>query len=81
MRDVTDEVRYGFSLYPFAAIIAVGVLLSSTGPTLLQTLLSTAGISSQAVMLTGILVAQLLGWIVAAAGLFGALKTVLDDTQ
>lgn len=83
MRDLVDEIRYGFSLYPFAIVIAVGVFLSGTGPTLFQSL--TAGIRGvpfyRLILLAGILALQLLGAVIAAAGAFGALYTVIRDSK
>lgn len=81
MKDFSDEIRYGFSLYPFAVIIAVGFLLSSTGPVVLQALmpgLATPG--ANVALVTSIIALQLLGAVVAAAGFFGALYRIMEDT-
>lgn len=83
MRDLVDEIRYGLSLYPFAIVIAVGVFLSGTGPTLFQSL--TSGIRGvpfyRIILLGGILGLQLIGAVVTAAGAFGALYTVIRDAK
>jgi len=81
MRDYSESIAYGFSLYPFAIVIALGFMMVNTGPTLLQTLLSNLGVSLAGVALAGILVLQLLGTVIALAGLFGALYRVIRDAK
>lgn len=83
MRDLLDEIRYGFSLYPFALVIAAGVLISGTGPALFQSLMS--GMSGiplyRIVLVLGMLTLQVLGVVTTAAGAFGALYTILQDAE
>lgn len=83
MAQLSYEVRYGFGLYKFALLIAVGIFVSRTGPTILQTF--TQGMATMQYyslfLLTGILVLQLAGFVIAAAGFFGALYKVLNDAN
>lgn len=81
MRDFSDEIRYGFSLYPFAITIAVGFLLVNTGPTLYQSLMSSVGVTSRSVLLAGMLLIQLLGAVSVAAGFFGGLYRTIRDAK
>lgn len=78
-----DEIRYGFSLYPFAVVLALGVFISGTGPTIFQSV--TAGLRGtmfyQGILIAGILSIQILGAVVAAAGFFGGLYRVIRDAE
>lgn len=81
MDDVMDQVRYGFGLWPFAALAMLGVFINSFGPQLYQSLLSgSQGIPLfQVVLLAGILLIQVAGGVIAGAGLFGGLYQVISD--
>lgn len=82
MEYFSEEIRYGLRLYPFAVVVMSGMFLTNLGPTLFRSLI--AGMSGvplyNVISITGILLLQLAGGIVAAAGFFGALYKVLNDS-
>lgn len=83
MEDIKEQVRYGFSLWPFSALIMLGVFVNSFGPSLYQSLVS--GIQGvplfQAILVLGVVLIQLAGGIVGAAGFFGGLYKVISDAK
>lgn len=83
MKDFSEEIRYGFDLYPFAVLLMLGTFITTTGPAILQSLLS--GMSSipayTVIVLGSALLVQIVGGVVAAAGFFGALYRVLQDAE
>ena len=83
MDDIREHVRYGFRLWPFAVLVMLGVLVNSIGPGFYQSLMSgMSGIPLYNILLiAGILVLQFAGGVIAAAGFFGALRKILQDSQ
>lgn len=83
MKNLSEEIRYGFELYPLTALIIVGMFISTTVPTLFQSVMS--GMSSipmyRVVLFVGILLIQLIGGVTAAAGFFGALYKVVQEAK
>lgn len=83
MEDIKEQIRYGFSLWPFAVLIMLGVFINSFGPSLYQSLIS--GIQGvplfQAILVLGVVLIQLVGGIVGAAGFFGALYKVIKEAD
>lgn len=83
MEDIKEQIRYGFSLWPFATLAMLGVFVNSFGPGYYQSLLSGAqGIPlSQVILVLGVLLIQLAGGVISGAGLFGGLYKVIKDAK
>jgi hypothetical protein len=83
MDDTKEQVRYGFSLWPFATLAMLGVFVNSFGPGFYQSLLSGAqGLPLfQVILVLGVLLIQLAGGIIAGAGFFGGLYKVIKDAK
>lgn len=83
MSEIKEQIRYGFELWPFAALVMLGLIVNSFGPSLYQSLLAGArGIPLfQVILVVGIILIQLLAGIIAGAGFFGGLHRVLKDSQ
>lgn len=83
MEDIKEQVRYGFTLWPFAALVMIGVFVNSFGPSLYQSLLSGAqGLPLfQGILVLGILLIQLAAGVIAGAGFFGGIYRVIRDAK
>ena len=83
MDDVIEQVRYGFSLWPFAALIMIGLFANSFGPSFYQSLISGAqGLPlSQVILVLGVILIQIVAGVIAGAGFFGGLYKVMQDTR
>ncbi len=83
MGDTRESIRYGFQLYPFALLIVLGLFISGSGTTLLQSVLG--GLQSlpffSVIVLLLTLALQALGAVIAAAGVFGALYRIIQDAK
>lgn len=83
MEDIKEQVKYGFSLWPFAALIMIGAFVNSFGPGFYQSLLS--GMSSmplyRVVLILGVVLIQVAAGIIAGTGFFGGLYKVLQDAR
>ncbi len=78
-----EEIRYGFSLYPFALLMMLGVLFSSAGVVLVRSVFAGTGgaMFSGVLQLVFVLLFQALGTVTAAAGFFGALYKLIRDAK
>lgn len=82
MDSISEQVRYGFSLWPFATLIMIGVFVNSFGISFYQSLLSGAGLPfTQAILVLGIILIQFAAAIIAGAGFFGGLYRVIRDAK
>lgn len=83
MDDISEQVRYGFRLWPFAALIMIGFFVNSFGPSFYQSILSGAqGLPlSEWILVIGVILIQLAAGIIAGAGFFGGLHKVIQDTR
>lgn len=77
-----EDLRYGVELYPYALTAFAGLILTGVGPTILRGV--TQGMGGvpgiRLVVLVFSLVLQLAGGILVFAGVFAALKRVMEDT-
>jgi hypothetical protein len=78
-----EDLKYGLQFYPQASTAFVGLFLSGTGPTLLRSFSQGfQGVTGfRAALLVATLLLQLGGGILVFAGVFGALRKVLEDTN
>ncbi len=83
MDDINEQVRYGFSLWPFATLIMIGLFANSFGPGFYQSVISGAqGLPfSQVVLVLGVILIQIAAGIIAGAGFFGGLYKVMQDVR
>jgi len=83
MSDINEQVRYGFSLWPFAALIMIGIFVNSFGPGFYQSILSGAhGLPLfQVILVLGVILIQLAAGVIAGAGFFGGLYKVMRDAR
>jgi|GEM_PF-600926 hypothetical protein len=82
MDDISERIRYGFRLWPFPALIMVGVFINSFGTGLYQSVLSGLGLPFvQVLLIIGVLLIQLAAGVIAGAGFFGGLYKVLEDVR
>lgn len=82
MVDTKEALRYGFSLYPYSLMVGIGLLVSGTGPALVNSAVQQMGLGLQATatLVLGTAVFQLIGAVIALAGFFGALYKLMKDT-
>ena len=79
MADIKEAAKYGFNLYPFAGMIVIGMFLSQYGVSLLRAAIPQLAQISTAVSITLVAIFQLGGGIIALAGVFAALYTIIED--
>lgn len=83
MEDVIEQVKYGFSLWPFASLVIIGLFANRFGPSFYQSVISgSQGLPfSQVILVLGVILIQVLSGIVSGAGFFGGLFKVMKDSR